>query len=290
MRDVRVALLTSVISLGFLFVVSVSSAEVPVKNGEALLSVTFIDVGQGDATLVESPSGVQVLIDGGRDERILSALQNTLGFFDTDLDMVVATHYDADHVGGLIDVLERYEVATVLLTENAHDTPVRDAFLRAVEDEGAEVYYARSGQVYELGVGSAGTTTLRVLFPDADPTHLESNSSSIITQLTYGETEYLFTGDSPKSIEEYLVKKEGDALQSDVLKVGHHGSKTSTSETFVSVVNPTYAVISAGKNNPYGHPHEDVLKVLYDGNVLVAHTGDAGDIQMYSDGREIFVQ
>ncbi len=282
MQDVKTATITSLITLFVLGVMSIFIAP-NAQSDEGLLKVVFLDVGQGDATLIESPTGTQVLVDGGKDGMVLGALQKELGYFDRDLDMVVATHPDADHIGGLIDVLEYFEVDTILITENDNDSPVRDSFLEAVEAEGAQVRYARSGQAYALG----GSTTLSILFPDIDPTSLESNLSSIIAQLKYGEIEYMLTGDSPKSIEEYLVEK-GTELESEVLKVGHHGSKTSTAETFVSAVRPLYGIISAGKDNSYGHPHKEVTDLLENQGVTQKNTADEGSISSFSDGESVW--
>lgn len=250
---------------------------------EGVLKVTFLDVGQGDATLIESPTGTQVLIDGGKGNAVLGALNKTMGFFDRDLDMVVATHPDMDHIGGLAGVLKRYDVHTILLTENMSDTPAFASFLEAVKTEGATVLYARRGQVYDLGRGEAGSTTLSILFPDRDPSGLESNMASIVARLVYGESEYMLTGDSPKEIEEYLVGI-GTVLQSDVLKAGHHGSKTSSSEAFVTAVSPMYAIYSAGKDNSYGHPHKEVVDRFTAHGAIQKNTADEGSIYSESDG------
>ncbi len=254
---------------------------------EGVLRVVFLDVGQGDATFIESPTGVQTLIDGGADSRVLSALSSQMGFFDHDIDMIVATHPDQDHIGGLIDVLIRHNVKNVLMTENVNDTPVYESFMEAVKEEGANILYARAGQVYDLGMGSAGSTTLTILFPDHDPMNLESNMSSIVAQLRYGNSTYLLTGDSPKEIEEYLVARDGSRLTSNVLKVGHHGSRTSTSEIFLSTIAPSHAVISAGKDNSYGHPHKEVIDLLTQYSVIQNNTADEGNIISESDGASI---
>jgi competence protein ComEC len=288
MRDVRTALVTSILTLLALFVFATTSESRSSKEG--LLEVTFLDVGQGDATFIESPSGIQILIDGGKNTVVLSALSEVLGFSDKSIDMVVATHPDADHIGGLVDVLQKYEVQNVLMTENLGDSPVYDAFMKAVADEGAEVYIARSGHVFNIGSGGSGTTTLRIFFPDVDPTHMESNTSSIVAQLSYGDVDYLLTGDSPIQIEEYLVGKEGSRLQSEVLKAGHHGSRTSSSETFVTTVSPKYAIISAGKNNSYGHPHKEVMEILNKKNVVTKNTADEGSIASFSNGKEVWFE
>ncbi len=288
MHEVRIALITSILSLSIL--ASISALAVPTTSSEGVLKTTFLDVGQGDATFIESPSGVQVLIDGGKNARVLESLEKEMGYFDTDIDMVIATHPDGDHIGGLVDVLQHYTIHTIVLTENVSDTPVYEAFMRAVNAEGADIRYARKGQVYSLGIGTSGTTTLHILFPDYDPTHLESNTSSIVSVLRYGLVEYVLTGDSPKQIEEYLVEKYPHALDAEVLKVGHHGSRTSSSEMFVSAVSPLYAIISSGKDNSYGHPHKEVIDIFTAQDIPLLNTAEEGSIETYTDGREIWFE
>lgn len=288
MQSIRIPFLVSLGMLGLLGFVSMTTSVS--ESNDALLSVTFLDVGQGDALLIESPTGTQVLIDGGKGDVVRQKLKQEMGFWDRDIDMVVATHPDADHIEGLIGVLEYYTVHTILMTENINDTPVYASFLKSVEQEGAQIIYARTGQIYDLGYANAGSTTLRILFPDYDPTNLESNLSSIVAKLVYGETEFLLTGDSPQEIEEYLVARHASGLQSDVLKVGHHGSRTSTSEHFIQAVSPVYAIISAGKDNAYGHPHKEVVALLTAANILQKNTADEGSIQFVSDGVTLWLR
>lgn len=253
------------------------------------LEVTFLDVGQGDAIFIESPTGKQVLIDGGRNDRaVLRELPRVMGFFDRTLDMVVATHPDSDHIGGLIDVLKRYDVGAILMTNNVNDTPAYQAFQSAVADEGATVLSAKRGQIYELGHGDAGSTTLTILFPDRDVHDLESNTSSIVARLSYGDSDFIFTGDSPHAIERYLVELDGTALVSEVLKLGHHGSRTSTDSQFLEMVRPKYGIISAGKNNEYGHPHKEVMELLSLYDIQSKNTADVGSIPVETDGKNIW--
>lgn len=247
------------------------------------LCVSFLDVGQGDAIFIESPTGVQVLVDGGRGSGVLRELGSRMSYFDHSLDMIVATHEDADHIGGLIDVLERYDVVRVLRTDNENDTPVADVFRDRVIEEGADIAYAMRGQVYEIG----GGVTLEVLFPDRSMVEVESNTSSIVLRLVYGETEVLLTGDSPKNIEEYLVLISGADLESDILKLGHHGSRTSTSELFLKQVGPQYGIVSAAKDNTYGHPHVEVTDLLFNEGIDMLSTAEEGTITFVSDGVDI---
>lgn len=289
MRELRIPVIGALgILLLLALIVSWQVFSQPKYDG--LLHVDFLDVGQGDAIFIKSPSGTQVLVDGGRGSIVLARLQKAMGFFDRDIDMVVATHADMDHIGGLIDVLTRYKVGTVLMTKNLHDTPAFNVFIKKVEDEGAQILYAQRGQVFDFGSSTAGSTTLQVLFPDHDPTGLESNVSSIVARLAYGANTYMLTGDSPKEIEEYLASLGTSTLTSDVLKAGHHGSRTSTSLRFVSAVHPTYAIISAGRDNSYGHPHKETLDVLTSAGVQIVSTIDQGTIFTTSDGERVTVQ
>lgn len=248
------------------------------------LKVHFLDVGQGDAALIETPSGVEVLVDGGKDGTVLRRLSAEMSFFDRTLDLVVGTHPDKDHIGGLIDVLRRYKVLKILTTENKGDSASAGFYNDLKKKEGAEVLIARRGQEIHLDA----STTLSILFPDSDPTDMESNTSSIVFQLLYGSTTFMFTGDSPKSIEEYLVLVEGESLKSDVLKLGHHGSRTSTSELYLDEVRPQFAIVSAGKDNTYGHPHVEVTDLLFNARVQILETAKEGTITMLSDGKTVW--
>jgi len=254
-------------------------------QAEQYLSVSFLDVGQGDAIFIQTPGGVEVLIDGGPNNSVLRELSTQMSFFDREIDMVIGTHPDSDHIGGLIDVLQRYRVATILTTENQSDTSTASAYVQATADEGAQIVYAKAGQEFQLDEA----VTLRVLFPVYDATQMESNASSIIMQLVYGETEFLLTGDSPKRIEEYLVQ-QGIDLESDVLKVGHHGSRTSTSEMFLEAVDPQFAVISAEKDSRYGHPHVEVTDLLFNHQIETYRTAQEGTITFESDGQTVWLK
>ncbi len=287
-KELKFPIIAGLLTIILLACISATGA-LGANDEDGTLRVSFLDIGQGDATLIESPTGTRVLIDGGKSSVVLGALEEAMGFFDRSIDMVVATHPDMDHIGGLIDVLERYDVDTILMTENTSDTPAFEAFVARVRAEGAHVIYARRGQIFDLGNGAQGSTTLTILFPDHDPTDLESNMSSIVARLVYGESEYMLTGDSPKEIEEYLVSLGTSILTSDVLKAGHHGSRTSSSEVFVSAVHPAYAIISAGKDNSYGHPHKEVIDILNGAGVTILSTIERGAVETVSDGLSIEV-
>lgn len=247
---------------------------------ERILTVSFLDVGQGDSILIESPTGVQVLIDGGRDKSVLRELGKELSFFDRSIDAVIATHPDEDHVGGLVDVFERYDIGMYLESGVQHDTGATRALESRVMAEEVSRVLARSGMRLILGGGAYAD----ILFPDRDVTNIESNAGSIIMRVVYGDTEFMLTGDSPKAIEGLLVSKHGSALQSDVLKAGHHGSKTSSNPNFVSAVNPLYAVYSRGCDNRFGHPAPEVVELFKSSKIQTFDTCDDGTITFLSNG------
>ncbi len=250
------------------------------ESCSSCLTVTFLDVGQGDAILIETPDGVQALIDGGPDGTVLRELAGELSWGDRTLDLVVGTHPDKDHIGGLIEVLARYTVASILTTENTGETMTASTYQKSLTAETDIVHMARAGQVFALGA----STTLTIYAPARDPSMLESNTASIVAKLTYGEIDFLLTGDAPQSIEEYLSVTYGAQLQSEVLKLGHHGSKTSTSDLFLATVQPTYAVVSAGADNSYGHPHQEVVDRVATAGIVLRNTATAGPVKFVTDG------
>ena len=253
--------------------------------GRGVLTVAFLDVGQGDAIYIESPNGNQVLIDAGPGRPVLRALGEVMPFYDRSIDLVIATHPDADHIGGFPEVLERFAVGAVMEPGVSSATAIYRTFRAAVAAEGAEAMAARRGMKIILARG----TVLEILFPDRDTTGWETNTASIVARLIYGESEFLLTGDSPIQIEKYLLELDGRRLRSRVLKVGHHGSKTSSDPVFLAAVAPVYAVISAGRNNRYGHPHAYVFEALGRLGARILSTADRGTIVFETDGETLSV-
>lgn len=249
------------------------------------LRIYFLDVGQGDAIFIEAPSGNQVLIDGGPDRTVLRQLGKVMPFYDRSIDLVFATHADADHIGGLPEVIERYRIGAYIDNGMEGSTALYRALMEKVGEKYLPHIEAKRGMVFRLGDGAF----LEILFPDRDLEGAQSNTGSIIARLVYGDTSFMLTGDAPQGIEEYLVTLDGGRLKSDVLKIGHHGSRTSTSETFLSAVSPTRAFISAAEKNRYGHPHKEVMAALEDFGVEVFTTFD-GLKAVRSDGEDISVE
>lgn len=269
--------------LAFLFLLNIFAWFTVFDLREArFLGVTFFDVGQGDAILIETPGRNQILIDGGPDSAILEKLNESLPFWDRTIDLLVLTHPDSDHVTGLIHVLNNYKVENILWTGVVKEDAVFEKWQELIEKENTRIFIAKAGQKI-----IAPGTDAEILFPfESLEGELvkDANNLSAILKLDFGEISFLFTGDVYESTERKLVEK-GIDIGSDILKVGHHGSKTSTCEEFVREVLPEVAVISAGKDNNYGHPHEETLDTLAKYDITIFRTDLQGDIKIISDGK-----
>jgi len=259
-----------------------------VEDRRGILTVAFLDIGQGDAIFIEAPNGNQMLIDGGPPKAVLSALRRVMSFYDRTIDMIVVTNPDKDHMAGFIDVLESYKVGMVVEPGTVGASVEYKVFEQLVREERAKKSIALRGQTIWLdkkhGVG------FQILFPDRNISGLATNDGSIVGRLVYGDTSIMFTGDSPENVERYLVSLDDKNLKSDVLKVGHHGSRTSTSKEFVGFVSPTYATISLGQGNSYGHPHKETLDTLEKFDIKTLRTDQQGTITIESDGKNIEVR
>jgi len=276
-----------ILVFGLLILNIVIFAGFPVSGATKNLKVAFLDIGQGDAIFIESPSGIQMLIDSGQNKSILEELAKIMSYDDRSLDAVLATHPDADHIGGIPFVFERFDVDTYISTTNTSET----ATYKRVEESVASEYgvvrlNAKRGMFFDMGDGVVVT----VLFPDREVGGEDSNDSSIIVKVSYVESDFILTGDAPQSVENYLVGLDGEYLDAEVLKLGHHGSKTSTSESFLEIVSPEYAVISAGRDNRYGHPHKEVVDRVEEKGIQVLNTQIDGTIVFLSDGSRVWVE
>lgn len=251
------------------------------------LRVSFLDVGQGDAILVESPTGAQMLIDGGPDRSVLRALALVMGPLDRSIDLVVETHPDKDHIAGLADVLEQYEVERFLSPFAGSDTDVYARLMAAEQAEpGIETYRARRGMRIHLGGGAYAD----VLYPDRDVSRLRAtNDASVTMHLVYGDTSFMLTGDLPSTLEEHILALDAHdgELPTTVLKAGHHGSAYSTGDAWLAALSPQLVVISAGAGNTYGHPSPEALARIERAGADVLSTINEGTITLESDGTRV---
>lgn len=266
------------------------------------LEVNFFDVGEGDSILIETRGQNQVLIDGGPSGDIVEKIAGEMPFFDREIEMVILTHPDKDHIGGLFEVLENFKVGKVLMPEIIGEKKEKEmyvSFKKLAEETGAEIIFAKEGQKISflpdkfLEGEDFFFPRFFILWPQNGFESKDTNDFSIVAKLSFGDINFLFTGDAPEKIEHLLLAKnsdlggdvEGFGLESEILKVGHHGSKYSTGEYFLKEVSPRGAVISVGKNS-YGHPTAKVLNLLSKCDIEILRTDENGDIKIISDGRE----
>ena len=273
----------SLILISFIICLSSLSAIVSSKK----LRVSFLDIGQGDSILIQTPGGHDMLIDGGGDLRVLEKIAKELSYFDHHLDVMVATHPDADHITGLVSVLRKYDISHIVISPIDGHTGVFDELQKSISDEHAEVHVGKKGDEIIFGDG----VVAHILYPGAifHGDKKDTNSASVSLVITYGSESILLTGDLPSTHEGELL---GEALPHNVTiyKAGHHGSKFSSGEQLLSYIKPEYAVISAGKDNKYGHPNPEALARLAVYSQEIISTIDRGTISFLLDGRTSFLK
>jgi competence protein ComEC len=253
----------------------------------------MLDIGQGDSFLIVAPNGGKMLVDGGKDAKVLTELSKVLSIGDRYIDVMIATHPDADHIGGLSYVLGKYNVGLFLTSEVDGSTKTFADLMRTLDKKKIPSYYARHGMSISFpksDFGKASDTSEQnhfdILFPDRPTNNWETNNASVVGKLSFGSRTALFTGDSPISIEHYLSQAIPKVLDVDILKLGHHGSKYSSSTEYLQATSPSLALISAGVANSYGHPHQEVLDRLAALHISYISTQTAGIVTLTvsSDG------
>lgn len=243
------------------------------------LTVSYIDVGQGDATLIRK-GDFSMLIDAGKNEKGTTVVEYLKKAGIAKLTVLVGTHPDSDHIGGLDDVLEQIPVETVYLPAAEKETKTYHEVEEALAAAG------KAAQMPEIGKEYLYDNNVLVRFLGPQRNYKGANDNSLVVQLAYGRNRFLFMGDAEEQAEKDILSKNYD-LECDVLKVGHHGSYTATSNDFLQVSNPTYAVISCGEGNSYGHPHAEVLAKLEDEDVQIYRTDTMGTVTAVSDGKQV---
>lgn len=246
------------------------------------LHLVVCDVGQGDAIFVRTPSGADVLIDGGPDKSVLSCLGNHMPFWDKTIEVVILTHPDADHITGMVDVIKRYNVNALFTQPNPGKTDIYKLFIRELAEKKLSAKFVKAGDVLKMPDG----IEFHIISPQSSQPDPGANSSSlnaysVILKLKYGKFSALLTGDAGSEVQDRIAEAAGDV---DVLKVPHHGSKTGMSDYYLSVIKPEIGLISVGVNNRYGHPSQISLDFLRSHNVRVYRTDQNGEVEILSDG------
>ncbi len=285
-KKYKIAILIFMVGTGLLAVVLIVNS----RSSDGL-EVIFFDVGQGDSHLIKTPGGQNILIDGGPDSSVLRKLERYLPISDRTIDLMVITHPHADHVTGSVEVIKRYDVRRVLATGVVHTTDAYLELLDIINSKDIQFDKAVAPMTYTFE-SDDGPVVFEILYPLTDLSGQlsdEINDTSIVTLLTYQGIDFLFTGDTEEGNEETLVS-EGFDERVDVLKVGHHGSDTSTSEEFLDVASPEYAVVQVGRDNRYGHPSRRVLKRLERSGAQVLRNDVLGDIVFKIDDDGLFLE
>ena len=254
-------------------------AQQPPEKPATNLKVHFIDVGQGDCILIEDGTSA-MLIDAGNPENgpgIVSYIKN-LGT--QKLNFVLATHPHADHIGGMADVINAFDVEKIIMPKATHTTRTFENLLLTIQNKGLKITAPVPGTEYKLGDAS-----FTILAPNSS-SYKDLNDYSVVIKLKYGSTSFLFTGDA-EAVSENEILARGYDVKANVLKVGHHGSTSSTTERFLDAVSPRYAVICVGANNQYGHPAPETLSKLAERGIKIYRTDEAGTIVATSDGKSI---
>jgi competence protein ComEC len=239
--------------------------------------IIVFDVGQGSSALIETPRGTQVLIDTGISGAALPELGDSMDFFDRTIDALVLTHFDSDHIGGALEILSRYNIRSVYVPYLPDETDPEIA-LQIIESA-----KQNNTQIIDVDAGDSmliDDAVIEFLWPYEnvdDETH-SSNDTSIVLRVTYNNATALFPGDASKVIEDIIVETYGDVIDSDMLLLGHHGSDTSTSARFIETVTPDVAIVSAGRGNSYGHPHQSVVATVSSAGIPIVSTAIDGNI------------
>lgn len=251
------------------------------------LHIIFMDVGQGDATFIQTPSGRQILVDGGFYPSILNAnLGREMPFWDKEIDMLVATHPDADHVSGLVGVFERYRVNQLITNgQSFGESPIYDEVLAAAQGQNTEIHPVQAGEIIEIEDGMR----LEVLHPGAVLDSESRNENSVSMRLVYGDFTFLFTGDAEQGAEGAMLREERP-LSALVFKAGHHGSNSSSSMPFLQAIQPQIIIVSAGVDNRFGHPAPEMLERADAVGATVLRTDELGSIRVTTDGTMMWWQ
>lgn len=253
------------------------------NNNDNMLVVHFLDVGQGDCEFIELPNSQCMLIDASTKEYGDDIVEAIKGYGYSEIDYVVATHPHADHIGGMSEVIDSFDIGKIYMPRTSSNSKSFEGLLTSISNKNLSINTAKTGTT----IYSDNGINIEILSPISS-FYEETNDYSAVVKLEYGESSFLFMGDAEKPVETELIEKYGYDLDVDVLKAGHHGSRYSSSTEFLDYVTPEYTVISCAKENSYGHPHSETIKRLNNVNTQIFRTYELGNITVSCDGNDSF--
>lgn len=247
-------------------------------------SVSFYDVGQGDSALIRTPDGYNILVDGGPNNKVSDYLNRDLPINDREIDLVILTHPQSDHMFGLIEVVKRFRVKKILTSNATPTSSDYKLWKDSVKNKGLALNFVQAGDSVTL----PDQVTIRFNWPNTveEQKVSDPNEASIVFTLSYNDLDILMTGDADSKVQPYT----GTFNDIEVLKVPHHGSKTALKESFIKEIKPKVSIISAGRNNRYGHPRPELLKQLEEVKTRIFRTDEKGTIKIVSDGQRWYTQ
>lgn len=250
------------------------------------LLVYFLDVGQGDSALIKFPSGEKLLIDTGKDSKVLRELDKVLPWYDKKIDYVLLSHGDIDHVGAMIDLFNRYKIKRILVNDFFGEIEIEKEILKYAQIEGSKIEKLKTNDIITFGIEI--NNNLKIIHPESNclDVYKNENDCSLVALITYGENTFLFTGDIGKEVEKNILNQIKNPIS--VLKVAHHGSRFSTDQEFIQKIKPQYSIVSVGENS-YGHPHQDVIAILNSASSTIFSTKEADTIVAASNGKDLKV-
>ena len=262
-----------IIGLSFL---AIGIWSVSFRLPDSKLHVKVLSVGQGDSIFIRTPSGYKILVDGGPDDKVLPLLGEELPFYDKSLDLVVATHPQADHIGGLVDVVKRYNVKNIWTSYSESQTQVYSQWRQVLGENNLKTtsVFAGDKMIFPDGL------ELSVVWPRGKSSYTDSNTTAVVIQIDYKEFEGLLSSDADQQVQPY----ESGVSDIEFLKVPHHGSKTALKKEYLAKLSPQISVISAGEKNRYGHPNKLLLDMLQNAGTKVFRTDQQGSVEIVSDG------
>lgn len=270
----------AIVLIAMTILIACEDGSMPTKFPEANLIVHYIDVGQGDSTLVMFPNNEVALIDAGTRAGRLDLVKYLKQFKIKKIDYLIGTHPHEDHIGGLPEVIRNFEIGKVYLPNKTNNTQIFEELLNEIKDHNLKITEGKTG----VKIIDSQDLKFYTLAPSKE--YKNTNNNSIVTKIIYKDFATLITGDAEKEAESDMIK-EGHNLKADILRLGHHGSNTSSTEEFLDKVDPAYAIISLGKDNTYGHPDMEVMDSLAKRNIVALRTDELGSIVLQTDGEKV---